>query len=224
MEVARGTEEQNQKYCSKDGDYKEYGSPKKQGARRDIVDAVNEIKDGRKVEDIIINEPGMYAKFGRTLDKAEDIMLRKQYRSWMTTCDWYYGETGVGKSHKAFENFDPETHYVWKDDRGWQDGYTGQETVIINDFRGSIKYNELLQLIDKWPHTLSRRGREPVPFLAKHVIITSSLRPEGIYLHRAEEDSLDQLYRRIKLYQMTSDGTCTEVSRGNTNALDMLCS
>ena len=61
---------------------------------------------------------------------------------------------------------------MWKDDNDWQDGYTGQETVIINDFRGGIKYAVLLQLIDKWPAFVSRRGREPAPFLAKHVIIT----------------------------------------------------
>jgi hypothetical protein len=87
----------------------------------------------------------MYHQYGRTLHKIEDIVLRTKYRSWMTTCTWYYGPTATGKSHRAFEGFNPITDYVWADDNGWQDGYTGQPRVIINDFRGDIiKYNELL--------------------------------------------------------------------------------
>ena len=120
------------------------------------------------------------------------------------------GKTGVGKSHKAFDNYNSETHYLWKlNDKNWQDGYTGQEIVIINDFRGEINYNELLNLIDKWPYTLPRRGREPVPFLAKHIIITSSLPPEKVYWRRDNEDYLEQLFRRIKIIEVVEK--CTGV-------------
>lgn len=200
LELAKGNADENKAYCSKENEFIEYGKPKEQGKRTDLEGIKNEILEGRKVDDIAINNPTIFHQYGRTLSRIEDIALRKKYRNWMTTCDWYYGPTGVGKSHTAFEGFNPDTHYVWKDDNGWQDGYTGQETVIINEFRGNIAYSTLLQMIDKWPFELRRRGREPVPFLAKHIIITSSLCPEQVYNNLSREDKLDQLYRRIKCY------------------------
>lgn len=205
----QGTQEQAINYCKYDSWPEltklndiivEIGTPKQQGKRTDIEEVKDEIIGGKPVDAICLENPSFYHQYGRTLHKIEDICLRKKYRKWMTTCDWYFGPTGIGKSHKAFENFNPETHYVWKDDNGWQDGYTGQETVIINEFRGSIAYATLLQLIDKYPFELRRRGREPVPFLAKHIIITSSLSPAETYHNLAANDALEQLYRRVKVY------------------------
>ena len=80
----------------------------------------------------------------------------------------------------------------------------GQDTVILNDFRGNLKYEELLQLVDKWPKSVKRRNRQPMPFVSKHIIITSSLPPEQVYVQRNEKDSLDQLLRRITVIEMTA--------------------
>lgn len=119
----------------------------------------------------------------------------------MTTCTWYYGSTGTGKSERAFKDFHPDKHYVLPKDKGWWDGYRQQNTVIINDFRGHIPYDELLQMIDRYPFDVSRRGRQPLPFTSSHVIITSSLSPEEVYHNRMENDSIEQLLRRIKVVE-----------------------
>lgn len=203
-EVAKGSPKDNQAYCTKEGLYKEYGELPEQGKRCDLDAIKNDIMNGKKVDDICIESPMVYHQYGRTLNKIEDIYLRKQYRKWTTTCEWIWGSTGTGKSHYAFKDYNPDTHYLWKlRDHGWQDGYTGQEIVIINDFRGEIAYNDLLDLLDKYYTTVNRRGREPAPFLAKHVIITSSLRPELVYNRRNAEDSLEQLLRRIEVKEFT---------------------
>lgn len=209
--IANGTPEQNRTYCggkdyTKDGKvklanplFKEFGLLPQQGKRHDLNELKDEILNGKKVDEILLENPEIYHQYGRTLTKTEDLYLRKQYRTEMTTAEWIYGPTGVGKSHKAFENFHPDTHYVVPNDNGWWDGYTQQETVILNDFRGNIPYNELLQLIDKWPHSVKRRNREPMPFTSKHIIITSSLSPQLIYHNRNDEDSLEQLLRRCTI-------------------------
>ena len=82
------------------------------------------------------------------------------------------------------------------------EGYRQQDIVIINEFRGQIPYSELLDLIDKWPKTVKRRNREPVPFTSKHVIITSSLHPKDVYKNLSQTDKMDQLYRRIILHKL----------------------
>lgn len=201
-EERKGTAEQAATYCKKDNNFFEKGTISKQGARSDIKDVVAEVMAGKRVDEICLERPEFYHQYGRTLTKVEDLMLRQKFRTAMTTCDWIYGSTGIGKSHAAFKNFHPDTHYVWKDDGGWQDGYTQQETVIINDFRGTIPYNELLQMIDKWPYSLRRRNREPMPFTSKHIIITSSLKPEEVYKQRHQKDDIAQLLRRVNVINL----------------------
>lgn len=204
IEPMGGSIEQNDKYCSKAGELIEHGKKPDQGSRGDLKNVIDSIGRGEKTsDDLCISDPVFYHMYGRTLCKAEDILLRKKYRTWMTEGIWYYGETGTGKSHRAFKDFDPETMYVKPLEDDWWDGYTGQGTVILNDFRGQLKYSELLTLIDKWPHSVKRRNREPAPFLAKIVIITSSLAPELCYKNvNAEKDSIKQLRRRCKIYEV----------------------
>lgn len=206
IEKARGNFEQNHTYCTKDKIFLEDGEPPKQGRRVDLEELRDNLRGGSTtVREILMDNPVAYHQYGRTLNAIEDEILRTKFRTEMTKGIWYFGATGVGKSHKAFEGYSPATHYLWQlHDKGWQDGYIGQETVIINDFRGEISYNELLQMVDKWPHTVSRRGRPPAPFLAKTVIITSSLPPESIYNRRATEDSIEQLRRRFEIIKVES--------------------
>lgn len=243
IEARKGTAKQASDYCKKgeqpheeweehgakgpnwgkNVDYTELGVLSQQGKRTDLDDLVESIATGKRTTDeVCIEDPMMYHKYGRTLTKAEDILLRKRYRKEMTAGEWYYGGTGVGKSHTAYENYNPDTHYVkpmGEKDVGWWDGYTGQETVIINEFRGQLPYSELLDLMDKWPKFVSRRGREPVPFLAKRLIITSALPPGEVYHNLAERDSLGQLYRRCKVFHIPELGESPveqKCSEGNT--------
>lgn len=194
-------------YCKKEcTNIFEYGDPPKQGARGDLEQLVTSIQEGDiTTDDIAIENPYMYQQYGRTLHKNEDIALRKKFRTEMTQGIWYFGKTEKGKSERAYKDYDPKTHYnVPVQDKGWWDGYTGQEIVILNDFRGEYNYQFMLNLVDRYPFSVSRRCREPVPFLAKKVIVTSSLPPWEIYKHRLEEDKIEQLLRRFKVYECLS--------------------
>lgn len=210
-----GTPQQNRIYCGaedyeKDGklklknlNFKEFGTLPIQGKRNDIVELKNRIINGEKLDDITIENPMAYHQYGRTLSKIEDICLRKKKRSENCVGTWYYGPTGTGKSHHAYKDFNPDTHYNYKGERGgWWDGYTGQKTVIINDFRGAIPYDELLKMVDIWPFEVPRRNREPVPLMANHIIITSSLSPEEVYCNRNVNDNINQLLRRFKVIKL----------------------
>ena len=207
FKVSKGTSDDNEDYCEKDGvGIFRKGTPMAQGERKDLKEVAQLILTGvLRVDSVVIDDPMLFHQYGRTLNKIEDLQMRRLFRKEMTTCTWYYGETGVGKSHKAYENYSPDTHYNWKDDNGWQDGYAQQETVIINEFRGQITYGNLLQLIDKWPYELKRRQREPMPFVSKNIIITSSVPPQEIYTKLSENDSLEQLMRRITLIKLLKD-------------------
>lgn len=219
IEICKGNIDQNIKYCSKDNNIElEYGIRPSQGKRTDINDIKNEIVNGKKLDEIVLENPIIYHKYGRTLSKIEDLCMRKKYRTDMTVGIWYYGSTGVGKSHKAFENYNPNTHYIHNiNDNGWWDSYTQQNTVIINEFRGQISYSDLLDIVDKWPKTVKRRNREPIPFISKTVIITSSEHPRDVYCNLSKTDSLEQLYRRFSIINVLSRNNFIEM---NTNKID----
>lgn len=204
IEVMKGDLSDNEKYCSKEQHYSHFGTKPKQGRRTDIETVAKEIQTGSvSVDEIAIQNPIMFHQYGRTLEKLEEIALRQRFRTAMTTCDWIYGETGTGKSHRAFSNYHPDTHYVYNlNDNLFWNGYKGQKIVIINEFRGQIPYGELLDLIDKWPKTVKIKGKSPIPFISEHIVITSCLRPEEVYHNLAESDKLEQLYRRIKILHL----------------------
>jgi len=217
LEICKGSADQNIEYCKKDKNFEEFGTRPQPGKRTDLILIKEEIMEGKKVDDIALENPNIFHQYGRTLNKLEDLAMRKKFRTEMTAGIWYWGPTGVGKSHKAFEGFTPETHYVWPKDGHWWDAYTQQDIVIINDFRGEIPYNDLLQMVDKWPYFVRRRGREPIPFISKKIIITSSLPPEEIYKHRNAEDRIEQLLRRFFILEIKKIDT--EVVGGNTKPL-----
>lgn len=202
-----GPYEKDDKVKPHNPDFEEFGVMPKQGMRRDL----NEIKDKllkqeTTINNILTEEPILFHQYGRTLERLDDLRMCGIYRTEMTTGLWLWGKTGAGKSHRAFEGFDPKTHYVWNtSDNGWWENYQQQEIVIINELReGGVSYDMLLQLLDKWPYTVKRRGRPPLPFTSKKIIITSSLPPKHIFKMNGMSglDKLEQLYRRCEVKNM----------------------
>lgn len=202
FEIRRGTAEQAATYCKKDGNYTERGTISQQGKRTDLNAIKEEIMNGKKVDDLLLENPELYHQYGRTLERIEELRHLKEYRTEMTKGTWLWGATGVGKTHRALEGFHPDTHYIYPNDNGWWDGYRGQETVVFNDFRGEIPYALMLQLVDKYPMTVKRRGRPPMPFVSKHVIVTSALPPEDVYHNVSARDSIEQLLRRFTVTEV----------------------
>lgn len=212
----------NEKYSTKEGNLAyTFGTPCKQGERSDLNLVRDQIKDGVKVDTLTMENPYLFHQYGRTLSKVEDIVMRGKFRTEMTQGVWMFGETGVGKSHLAFDGFTPETHYVLNvNDNGWWEGYAQQDTVIINEFRGQIPYGELLDLVDKWPKSVKRRCREPMPFISKKLIVTSSLPPEVVYKNLHKKDSLSQLSRRFEILEIKNSGKTEKYSIGNNETIE----
>lgn len=204
----RGSFRNNADYCSKESSLIKIGDEPRQGARGDIAENVAMIRSGE------LDPAGLRALdfqhahlYGRTYDKVYQDTLSMLYRTEMTEGVWLHGPTGCGKSMMAFAGFDPLTHYVFNTETKWWDGYRPDKhmTIIIDEFRGEIAFRILLRLLDKWPFKVPVRNCPDVPFLAKKVIITSSMSPEKVArrewnLHTS--DSIDQLKRRLRIQEL----------------------
>jgi len=217
MKPCDGTPAQNRAYCGaedyekngktkkKNPEFEEWGTLPQQGKRGDLDEVKKLILSGKTVDELAVERPEMVHQYGRTLDRLEDIRLCGVKRTKMTKGLWLYGKTGCGKSHKAFEMAGDDV-YVWSNDRGWWDGYKGQKTVVINDFRGQIPFNELLQMVDKWPYSVRRRNRAPMPFTSELVIVTSPMEPGRVYINLDTEDAIEQLERRFEKLNLSGQG------------------
>lgn len=132
------------------------GNKKEQGKRNDIAAALEKLKVGVKIVDIIEEMPSML-RLDRHLERQQQRMI--QPRDFQTNVEVLIGEPGSGKTRYVHDNH-KDVYVVPEASSGTQyfDGYIGQETVLIDDFNGNIRYNLLLQLLDRYPMRVNTKG------------------------------------------------------------------
>jgi len=193
----------------------------KQGTRTDLQQIGKDIINGTlTVRDILLNDPMKYHLYGRTFEKLEALRLEMTPRlSKCEECVYYYGPSGVGKSYVAWERdyaLNPQKYYIYPNEpKGWCDNYRGQEVFVLDEFRGEITFKLLIELATKSGLVLSRRGRDPIPFTSKKIVITSVLPIEKVYKNLDKEDTFIQFYRRFTVKKITekySEGVIVDPS------------
>jgi len=181
-------------YCQKEGDWKEAGEWSGQGQRNDLQPIVAQVMSGEvNIDDLLLSAPMIYHQYGRTLEKVADLRLKKQKRDFVPSCHWLYGPTGVGKTRSVVSE-EKSLYFFPYEKNGWWDNYEGQEAILFDDFRGQLPLNEILRICDRYDYSVPRRGRAPVPLMAKRIYFTSCKRPEDVF---KENESIDQLLRRL---------------------------
>jgi len=68
------------------------------------------------------------------------------------------GPTRIGKSYAAHALF-PSLYTPYYGNNGvWWDGYAGEKTVLIDEFRGQMPLQKTLQTLDRYPFRLETKG------------------------------------------------------------------
>ena len=105
FEACRGNEFQNDKYCKKSKDFKQYGTFITQGHRTDlekIKQSIDQNKDDKYLWD---NHFETMTRYFRSFTKYREINLKKctkKFRKVETSI--YYGKTGTGKTRRSEEH------------------------------------------------------------------------------------------------------------------------
>ncbi|AWW06123.1 MAG: helicase [Cressdnaviricota sp.] len=201
IELAGGTPDQNFDYASKEGEYYERGvkplakeaNGQAEKERWDLARAA--AKEG-KFEDI---PSEMYIRYQNSfkrmriedLDKAVDLPTREKYGLWI------WGPPGVGKSHKARNDY--QDLYL-KDMNKWWDGYQGEKNVLIDEicptdhFMGAY----IKKWADKWTFSAEYKGGRKV-IRPELIIITSNYSVDEVFHGK----DLEAIKRRFTIMHLT---------------------
>lgn len=182
----------------------------RQGKSRDADIIVGMIKDGATNEEIVNTVASAY----RDLEKVERV--RSMYRDAMFKNSWrdlevtyIFGKTGSGKTRGVMDAYGYENCYRVTDYKHPFDTYDGQDVLIFEEFRGSLKHGDMLNYLDGYPLLLPCRYFNRQACFTKVFIITN-IPPDAQYSN-VDMESRNAFFRRIdKVVEYKADGGTSE--------------
>lgn len=206
FEVRRGTQDQAIDYCKKeegriDGPW-EHGSrmESRQGKRTDLDDLAERLYAGTDLETLKAEYPGHVLRYRRAIhdEKRDQRAETWSRRSRDLQVYIYWGDAGAGKTRSVYESEGYDRIFTLNtasNGNVWFDGYCGEPVLLIDDFRGWIKFNELLKILDRYPYRLPIKGSFDYASW-RRVYLTSNHDPETWY-NQESGHSYPALRRRV---------------------------
>lgn len=215
LEIAKGSLEDNIKYCTKvesrlpDSSPFTYGQPLQQGQRTDLKKIYDLIKEGTTPNTIASICPTEYIKYSNGIRKLYDAVM-DQPRNFKTEVIWIYGPSGSGKSRHAW-TIAPNAYE--KSNNKWWDGYNHEEDVIMDDLDlNQFNMKELLKLFDRYPYRIEIKGSS-AQFNSKRIIITHKDSPSKAFcFHNDKKEILRRIDEIIEFELAPQDEAPTDSS------------
>lgn len=201
LEVARGTPEDSRVYCTKDGDFYEWGTcPAGDGKAKSRDTLGLEFKSCVEGEEGIAGfadaNPGAWFFSGSTMLRNMLALQRPRERPGGNV-RWLYGAPGVGKSR--FAHAELPRAYIKDPATKWWTGYFLEVDCIIDDIGPKgVSITNLLRWFDRYKCTVEGKGTE-MPLYVENWIVTSNYHPRDVYRSETGEEhpQIEALLRRI---------------------------
>lgn len=202
LETRKGSQAQAIAYCSKeesriDGPF-EWGEKKNQGTRTDLRNIFDMVKAGKTDLEIAEEDPSGFIRYHRGIGNARFAVRKatcKDQRNVEVELHW--GDPGTGKTLHAYDKY-PDLYCLSGSGNSslWFDGYDGEDTLLIDDFYGWIKWGQLLKLLDRYPLRLEVKGGHTWANWTR-VLITSNKHYNDWYANADDRKDIRALERRI---------------------------
>lgn len=232
IEAARGSSQENRDYIRKEGKYldsdkketnhietfEEYGKmPLDKAAKNKKVSeqVLQMIEDGYSNADIMRRFPSCFTKLSH-VEKARQTLLEEKYNTERRNVQVYYiyGETGTGKTRFVMDTFGYANVYKVTNYEHPFDRYNGEPVLLLDEFRSSLPFGDMLQYLDIYPCRLPARYADKIACYDK-VFIVSNIPLSKQYPNIQVEDSesWNALVRRInKITQFTRNAPFFETN------------
>lgn len=158
-----------------------------QGARTDLQQMVDKIREATNEYDIWEETPEMYLKFGNNARKALALELKKKWMNkYIPNFEVHviWGDSRTSKTRSVYALEGEENCYtpVYSESAGkfWFDGYDGERVLLINEFYGQARTSVMQQILDHYHMRLEVKGHTIVSRWTK-VYLTSNVSPEEWY-------------------------------------------
>jgi len=209
VEKMKGTYDQALEYTRKSGGVEEtWGEcPKKGTKKKNGMDGIrdtirsNPLMGTASLRALLYEDHfGIYVRYQRNIDQYIE-RSRRSFACRDVEVEWHYGPTGVGKTFGIPRN---ELTYWKPPEAKWFPGYTGQPTLVLDEFRKNwFTFSYMLRLLDVYPMQVEIKGGY-VQLDATKIIITCPYHPRDLYPTR---EDVGQLVRRCtKIYKHSKDG------------------
>lgn len=232
IEEAMGSAEENRAYIRKEGKwentekehtnlkdtFEEYGTIPKtgQGRRTDLENLYQMIKDGYTNVEILEINPDNILNL-QHIDKARLEILCSRYKSERRInllVTYVYGKTGYGKSRDILDAHGDANVYRVTDYKHPFDTYSGEDVLVLEEFRSDLPIGNMLNYLDIYPLQLPARYNNRQACYNFVYIVSNWLLEEQYHNIRAEQNETYQAFlRRIKKMRIyTAPGKYQEYS------------
>lgn len=167
-----------------------------QGKSRDVEKILALLQDGADNAEIVLNVPGAMMnldKIERTRSMFRDKLFSETWRDLDVV--YIFGQTGSGKTRSVMDKFGYTNCYRVTDYKHPFDTYDGQDIIIFEEFRSSLKHGDMLNYLDGYPLLLPCRYFNRQACFTKVFIITN-IPPDEQY-QGVDPESRKAFFRRI---------------------------
>ena len=215
IDKCKGTSLDNRTYIRKEGKYEntdkaetriegtfeEMGEcpVEMQGQRNDLDALYDMIKNGLSNAEIFAQYPQFMLNTDK-IDRARQVIVEDIYKKRFRTLDvtYIFGHAGKGKTRYVMEKYGYDKVYRVTDYYHPFDTYSGQDVVIFEEFRSSLKIQDMLNYLDGYPLMLPARFSNRVACYTK-VYLISNIPLEEQYktIQLEQPETWKALIRRI---------------------------
>lgn len=229
FEIARGTNIENRDYIFKLGKWikdkkketnladthESWGDIpiERQGARNDLADLYDMIKEGLDNYEILESTPEQLMNIDR-IERARQVVRENQFRNIFRELEvtYIFGSTSTGKTRHVMESHGYGEVYRITDYKNPFDGYRGQKVVCFEEYRNSIEISNMLNYLDGYPLELPcRYSNKTACYETVYIISNISLNVQYKLTQNTEPETWKAFLRRInKIMEFHSDGTISK--------------
>lgn len=193
FEPSKGTAQENITYCSKDGNFTEFGSPTLSSGAGSVFSSVITAARENRIQSIETDYPGVFLRYKKTL---ESLALFRSTDLTGSCGVWICGPPRSGKDYavRKFGNL-----YV-KPLNKWWDGYNGEPNVLLSDVEPDHA---------RWLGYFLKIWCDRYPFIAEIKGGSMKIRPERVYVTSNfllsdvfKGEILGALQARMSIYDM----------------------